>query len=236
MSFGGGWTSGITKSGKVLVERLDPESDEDEAEQAATLTSSTVLKDTVVALYFASSLSENCQSFTPKLKKFYEVVAEREASGTHSVAKLAKARLMNAAGAAAAATGSQPAITEGQPADVSAAKKEDDQAERKEVSTDAEVYPSQHDVQDVSSSEEAAVDPPQQGVRGLEIVFVSSDESSAAAGEHMQNSHGAWLAVPFDDVASREALTKRYVRGGLPALVVPSPANIYGIFICRICM
>jgi hypothetical protein len=36
----------------------------------------------------------------------------------------------------------------------------------------------------------------------------------------MLASHGAWLSVAFDDLASREALTKRYARGGLPCLVV----------------
>ena len=191
--FGGGWTSGVTKAGKVLVERIDPESDEDEAE---TLTSSMVLKNKVVALYFASAHNESCQSFTPKLKKFYEVVAEREAAGTHSVAEIAKGRLTNAAAAAAAAASTQLMIAENQPPDDGPSQTDDDQAEKTDV------------------------DPLRQGAQGLEIVFVSLDVSAAAAVEHMQNTHGKWLAVPFHDVAARETLTKRYVRGGLPALVV----------------
>ena len=202
MRFGGGWTSGVTKAGKVLVERVDPESDEDEAEQAETLTSSTMRKNKVVARYFASALNENCQSFTPKLKKFYEVVAEREAAGTHSVAEIAKGRLTNAAAAAAAAANTHLMIAENQSPDNGPSKPDDDQTEREGV------------------DETPGVDPLQQSVQGLEIVFVSSDTSAAAAMEHMQNSHGKWLAVPFHDVAAREALTKRYVRGSLPALVV----------------
>jgi hypothetical protein len=196
MRFGGGWTSGVTKAGKVLVERLDSNSDEDEADPTETLISSAVLKDKVVALYFASALNENCQSFTPKLKRFYEVVAEREAAGSHSVAELAKGRLVNAAAAAAAVAGTQTTIAESQ-AVASASKEEDDQAEHKGVEAKAD-----------------------EGAQGLEIVFVSSDTSAAAAVEHMESTHGTWLAVPFHDFAAREALTKRYVRGGLPALVV----------------
>ena len=63
-------------------------------------------------------------------------------------------------------------------------------------------------------------DPGAGGARGLELVFVSHDSTAAEAQEYMDESHGTWLNVDFNDSMTREALSKKYVRGGTPALVV----------------
>ena len=58
------------------------------------------------------------------------------------------------------------------------------------------------------------------GTRGLEIIFVSSDPTAETMEQHMQDEHGSWLYVPFDDVDGRSSLTRRFVRAGVPTLAI----------------
>ena len=44
---------------------------------------------------------------------------------------------------------------------------------------------------------------------GVEIVFVSSDQSEEAMVDYMKESHGDWFAVPFGDKIVDE-LSKKY--------------------------
>ena len=87
LSFGGGWTSEVTSNGKVLVERLDPESDVEAAKEDEAVDSPAALKNKVVAVFFGAksneaslNVIERQVAFTLKLKRFYDVVADREAA------------------------------------------------------------------------------------------------------------------------------------------------------------
>ncbi|CAI5787008.1 nucleoredoxin-like protein 2 isoform X2 [Podarcis muralis] len=53
----------------------------------------------------------------------------------------------------------------------------------------------------------------------FEIVFVSSDRSREEMVDYMQNMHGEWLAVPFQDTFKHE-LKKRYNITAIPKLVI----------------
>lgn len=54
--------------------------------------------------------------------------------------------------------------------------------------------------------------------KGLEIVFVSSDQDSKSFKNY--SSEMPWLAVPFADRARKEALSKRFKVQGIPSVVV----------------
>ena len=54
---------------------------------------------------------------------------------------------------------------------------------------------------------------------GLEIVFVSGDQNSAAMFSYMKESHGDWLAVEHGSQLSDD-LNKKFDVEGIPTLVV----------------
>jgi len=54
---------------------------------------------------------------------------------------------------------------------------------------------------------------------GVEVVFVSGDQSEDAMISYMKESHGDWLAVSFNSDLS-EALNTKYKVEGIPTLVV----------------
>merc|ERR1719445_2409452 len=54
---------------------------------------------------------------------------------------------------------------------------------------------------------------------GVEVVFVSGDQSEDAMISYMKESHGDWLAVSFNSDIS-EALNTKYKVEGIPTLVV----------------
>eukprot|EP00091_Calanus_sinicus_P003562 TRINITY_DN13733_c0_g1_i2.p1 TRINITY_DN13733_c0_g1~~TRINITY_DN13733_c0_g1_i2.p1 ORF type:complete len:148 (-),score=72.75 TRINITY_DN13733_c0_g1_i2:130-528(-) len=54
---------------------------------------------------------------------------------------------------------------------------------------------------------------------GVEIVFVSSDQSEEAMADYMKESHGDWFAVPYGEKTAEE-LSKKYDIAGIPSLVV----------------
>jgi len=54
---------------------------------------------------------------------------------------------------------------------------------------------------------------------GVEIVFVSSDQTEEAMLEYMKEAHGDWFAVPYESKVAEE-LSKKYDISGIPSLVV----------------
>jgi len=54
---------------------------------------------------------------------------------------------------------------------------------------------------------------------GVEIVFVSSDQTEEAMFDYMKESHGEWFALPFEDKIATE-LSNKYDIAGIPSLVV----------------
>ncbi|KAF4675410.1 hypothetical protein FOL46_001704 [Perkinsus olseni] len=57
--------------------------------------------------------------------------------------------------------------------------------------------------------------------KGLKIVFVSSDRSEAAFKEYF--SEMPWLAVPFNERAIKDKLSKKFKVSGIPMLVIVNP-------------
>merc|ERR1712084_219784 len=54
--------------------------------------------------------------------------------------------------------------------------------------------------------------------KGLEVVFISSDKNMAEFKTYFGEM--PWLALPFDDRARKDALSKRFKIQGIPAVVV----------------
>jgi len=53
----------------------------------------------------------------------------------------------------------------------------------------------------------------------VEVIFVSSDRTEADLQKYMKESHGDWLAIPFDDPAA-QTLSSRFGVRGIPALKI----------------
>merc|ERR1712055_817552 len=54
---------------------------------------------------------------------------------------------------------------------------------------------------------------------GVEVVFISADQTEEAMVSYMKESHGDWLAVPFNSELA-ETLNTKYQVEGIPTLVV----------------
>jgi cytochrome oxidase Cu insertion factor (SCO1/SenC/PrrC family) len=75
----------------------------------------------------------------------------------------------------------------------------------------------------------------------FQVVYVSSDDTKEHCHKYMDQKHGDWLRIPFDDTSLRQGLKQRYGvfagkeqglfpkevqrRSGIPTLVVISPTG-----------
>lgn len=66
----------------------------------------------------------------------------------------------------------------------------------------------------------------------FEIIFVSSDEDLNAFNNFYQ-SYMPWLAIPFSDLETKKALTKRFDVEGIPCLVILQPHDDDDVSVLR---